>query len=249
MRVSLRRGAGGLLALAATAAVLHGLRHQLATPPLTSWDGATAWYERTGPIVATMAGLRVTGLAVSIWLAAAVALQLVAALVDDRGVRLLADVVSPRWLRRMGHGMARASLSAGLTVGLAAPPLAAMPIGVAQTQPADEANGESVAVMRPLPPTAAPTAASDEVPTTQQVPTTLPPPTAASPHPEIVVVTAGSSCWSLAAEALEDRLGRAGSDAEIRRLWSRMIAANADRFVTGDPDLIYPGQELQLPAD
>ena len=58
-----------------------------------------------------------------------------------------------------------------------------------------------------------------------------------------VVVRAGDSLWSLSA----DRLPRGATDAEIGADWQRTYAAN--RAALGpDPDLIHPGQVLDLPS-
>ena len=58
----------------------------------------------------------------------------------------------------------------------------------------------------------------------------------------------GESFWSIAEELLAERLGRPPTDAEVDPTWRRLVAANLDRLVTGDPDLLFPGQELLLPS-
>jgi hypothetical protein len=231
MTVSRPRAAAALAALLATTAYLHELRHHLGAPPLTSWADASTWYDHLGPAAAVMACVRLAAMVASAWLALATALQLVASVADVHALRQIADLVSPRWLQRIGHGLASASLSAGLTLGT--PPLVVAPVSVVQVQPADETSGEGIAVMRPLEAGAATT-------TTMTTTTT-------SPAEEIVVVTPGSSCWSLAEQALVDRLGRPPSESEVRRLWALVVAANVERFSTGDPDLIFPGQQLLIP--
>lgn len=248
------RAAAALAALLATAALLHDLRHHLGTPPLTSWSDTSTWYDHLGPAAAVVACVRLTAMVASAWLALATALQVVASVADMHALRQIADLVSPRSLQRMGHGLASASLSAGLTLG--APPLVVAPVGMVQVQPADETPGEGIAVMRPLDASAATTTTtttSPPAPPPAAETSTSPPAPAAAPQAtaseEIVVVTPGSSCWSLAEEALTDRLGRPPSEPEVRRLWALVVAANMDRFSTGDPDLIFPGQELLIPRE
>ena len=62
-------------------------------------------------------------------------------------------------------------------------------------------------------------------------------------------VSRGESFWSIAAEHLEDELSRRDlSDEEVAEYWQVLVEANADRLVDpGNPDLIFPGQELILP--
>lgn len=62
------------------------------------------------------------------------------------------------------------------------------------------------------------------------------------------VVRPGDHLWGIAEEVLAERHGSAPSDAEVHRLWVRLIDANRDRLVDPqDPDLILPGQRLALP--
>ena len=56
------------------------------------------------------------------------------------------------------------------------------------------------------------------------------------------VVEAGQSLWLIAESVLGDDASDTQVAAEVERLWQ----LNAERIGTGDPDLIYPGQELRL---
>ena len=53
----------------------------------------------------------------------------------------------------------------------------------------------------------------------------------------------GDSLWSIAKRLI----GPGASTAEIARGVHRLCQLNGDRIGTGDPDLIMPGQTLQLP--
>jgi nucleoid-associated protein YgaU len=67
--------------------------------------------------------------------------------------------------------------------------------------------------------------------------------------PEEVVVAPGESFWSISSDALTEALGRTPQDLEITAHWRRLVAANRDRLVDpANPDLLYPGQTLVLPA-
>ncbi|MBV9936395.1 MAG: hypothetical protein JO367_19030 [Actinobacteria bacterium] len=57
----------------------------------------------------------------------------------------------------------------------------------------------------------------------------------------------GDCMWSISRKVLTARLGRAPSNAEIARYWRPLIEANRSRLVTGDPGLLFAGQELVLP--
>ncbi len=65
------------------------------------------------------------------------------------------------------------------------------------------------------------------------------------PGAEMWTVEAGDHLWAIAAETVADRTGRA-DDESVRSYWERLIEAN--RHIVGDdPDLIHPGQVLELP--
>ena len=58
------------------------------------------------------------------------------------------------------------------------------------------------------------------------------------------LVQPGDHLWSIAEMQLTDHLGRPAADAEIVPYWQGLIAANPQVV---DPDLIYPGQSLDVP--
>lgn len=65
---------------------------------------------------------------------------------------------------------------------------------------------------------------------------------------EVVVVEPGMSFWSIAEEVVAERVGSADGRA-VSRYWRALVAANRDRLVVpGNADLLFPGQELVLPA-
>lgn len=68
---------------------------------------------------------------------------------------------------------------------------------------------------------------------------------AADPGPETWIVEAGDHLWAIAAETVVDRTGQT-DDESVHAYWQRLIEAN--RHVVGDdPDLIHPGQVIELP--
>ena len=69
----------------------------------------------------------------------------------------------------------------------------------------------------------------------------------ADDHPgaETWIVEAGDHLWAIAAETVADRTGRT-DDESVGAYWQRLIEAN--RHIVGDdPDLIHPGQIIELP--
>ena len=97
--------------------------------------------------------------------------------------------------------------------------------------------------------TAAPAAADDRRPVAPDSLAGLPlpdrPTGKAAPPPyraAVVRVRPGDSLWAIA----EDRLGRSAAVADIADYWHRIYARNA-AVIGPDPDLILPGQLLELP--
>lgn len=97
--------------------------------------------------------------------------------------------------------------------------------------------------------TAAPASADDRHPVSPESLAGLPLPdrptgdAALPPEPTSSVrVRPGDSLWTIA----EERLGRQATVADVVDLWHRIYARNA-RAIGPDPDLILPGQLLELP--
>lgn len=77
-----------------------------------------------------------------------------------------------------------------------------------------------------------------------------PPPASAPPSSTDtteVTVRAGDSFWVVATRHLEAALGRYPTDGEIAPYWAEMVEVNRHRIRSGDPDLIFPGEVLELP--
>jgi len=69
----------------------------------------------------------------------------------------------------------------------------------------------------------------------------------ADDHPgaETWIVEAGDHLWAIAAETVADRTGHT-DDESVGAYWQRLIEANR-HIVGNDPDLIHPGQIIELP--
>lgn len=61
--------------------------------------------------------------------------------------------------------------------------------------------------------------------------------------PRAHTVVPGDNLWAITAS----HLGPGTSDAEIYEPWRDVVDANRERLRSGDPDLIYPGEQVLLP--
>ncbi len=237
LRLARRRGLAVVVALGVVVRFLWWAGRLLGPPRVTSWADAERWYEGVGPAAGVIAAVRAIALALALWWLAAAALQLLATVVRAPSAQWVADLIAPRSLQRLVHGLAGLSLSAGLAVpapgaGILGPP-----------------PGAGTATMRVV---------SEEAPPAAPPATPVPAPVAAAPAPEpapvpppaqeVVVVAAGDSLWSIAEEALSDA-GRSPVDEHaVATYWRRVIDHNQAMLVDrSNPDLIYPGQLVSLP--
>jgi nucleoid-associated protein YgaU len=65
------------------------------------------------------------------------------------------------------------------------------------------------------------------------------------------VVAPGEHLWGIAAAHLAARSGREASalaPEEIAPYWTRLCMVNAERLRSRDPNLVHPGEVVQLPA-
>lgn len=201
--------------------------------PSEVWAALCDWYDSVGPeaaVVTLAAGA--AGVLVG-WLLLAAALQALSAISPLGSVRPLADLISPRSLQRLGRSLAGLSLTAGLSA----------PAASAGTLADDAAPVTAAVASHGAGPVEDPAATA-----TMQLVEPPPPASAPAPVEAPLVVAPGDSFWSIAVEALEAD-GRPASDQEVDQLWRRLIDANRHRLADPDnPDLLYPGQELQLPS-
>lgn len=65
-----------------------------------------------------------------------------------------------------------------------------------------------------------------------------------SPSGDHVIVEKGDHLWKISAE----RLGPDASNRQIDPYWREVVEVNTPGLRSGDPDLIYPGEVVELPA-
>jgi nucleoid-associated protein YgaU len=64
---------------------------------------------------------------------------------------------------------------------------------------------------------------------------------------ETVVVRPGDHLWKISERRLDEVLSRDPTDADVSPYWREVIEANRSRLRSGDPDLIYPGEQVEMP--
>ena len=57
----------------------------------------------------------------------------------------------------------------------------------------------------------------------------------------------GDNLWTIASAELARRSGGVPTDREVARYWLQVIAANRATLRSGDPNLIYPDEIVELP--
>lgn len=220
--------AGVLLRSAATG--------QLAGPPLGSLDGLTSWADQRDPATAAMALVRLAA-ELSVWYLLVVSgLHAGSRLLRADTGRRAADGLSTPGVRRLvraglGLGLAAASSVGGQEETSAPGTVTMTPVAAAPlvTHTGIEAAGGTATMRAQVVPGAAVAHVTPSVQSTW-------------------TVAAGESLWSIAEELLADAWGRTPSDAETDPFWRALVERNRGRLVDpADPDLIHPGQVLELP--
>ncbi len=143
-----------------------------------------------------------------------------------------------RWLRRLTLPLGRRL--AELTMAATTVTLSACSAPQSPTPTLDHLGPAPTTTTTTTVPTTATTA------TPAPVPAPVPAPT---PEPEEHhIVRRGENLWQVAELALEVRLGRPVTDAEIAPYWRAVIDENRSSLQSGDVDLVFPGERIVLPA-
>jgi len=238
-------------------------RTPLASPSVgdpASWE---SWYEKVGPVVAVFSVSRLVLLgAFALWGLAAFGLA--AAGLGRPGRMVAAAAVKTLRVVRLPGSATMISLAIGLSVSAASlgacgatnQPASASSQAPVLFNPSQEPAGTTAplasrssrdleALRQPSAP--APTPAA--VPTTRPATSTRPAAAGASTASGLWVVRPGDDLWSIAADTLRLRLGSQPSRQEIALYWMKVITANTTTLAhPNDPNLIYPGEVVILPA-
>lgn len=205
-----------------------------------------------GPLeVALGAATRLLGLAIAYWLLGSTVLYLLGSLTRIPGLPKTISRLTWRPLRRLIDG----GLASTVAIAMALPVQASVAPGyvpIPASDPPAEPSTTTVEMETTTTttiadrPTVSPPIGILYLPI-EPLPTTVA--TVSGPaEAEHVVVMPGDNMWLLAERRLGDLLGRPAADHEIAPYWLAVIGANKDRIRSGDPDLIFPGEVLVLPA-
>jgi hypothetical protein len=235
------------------------------------WGELSRWVAETSPEEVLVALVRLAALVLAWWLAASTILYVVACAI--RVPRLVGAVewATPPAVRRLVDGVAVTTIAAGSMLGTSGVAAAApaddtavvVQLGAEQTaattapryRPRPAGSGDAVG-LGPAPIAAAGTTAS---PARMAMPPVVAAgrdnwsPTAGPRTADEAagyVVQPGENLWRIAERQVATPTGQPATDlaiAEVRSYWVRLVDDNRGRLRSGDPDLIYPGEQLTLP--
>jgi hypothetical protein len=207
------------LVLSAAVGLMAMGRGPLGATPVPSPEGLAGWWTVHGPLISVFSLLRLAGLATAGYLTVISAAASMAQWAHWRGLaRVVRRLLIPG-TRWLVHG--------SLTLSLASAPVPQL-----------------MATVNPSPP-AAPVLHRLEAPP-GGVPAPRPEP---RPGPRVRIARPGDSLWSLSEAALTAAWGRHPSDGELGPYWAAVVDANRARLpFPRDPDLIFPGLAVVVPA-
>ncbi|MEJ7763917.1 MAG: LysM peptidoglycan-binding domain-containing protein [Acidimicrobiales bacterium] len=222
-------------------------------------------FEEAEPLAVAISALRLLALAAGAAMLVLTAAGIVARAAGAARLVTHLDRFTPTSLRRMLDGALGVGIAA--SIGLSGLPAAADPTPSPATTIRRLADAAALPLQGPggtlrrladaapaaaIPPPTGSAPAATGSPPAQATPQQAKPPQAQPPQAQPqreVVVRPGDSFWRLAERHQARRLGRHPSDAEIVTCWKELIQLNRHRLADpGNPDLIFPGQTLQMPC-
>lgn len=215
--------------------------------PLADLGGWLTW---TRPEQVAVTIVTWIGLGLSLWLLATTTLALVAAAsgVSAAGHRVIARASLPA-IRRLCAAATAPTLLAS-AVPMAGALDAPLPPPVEQTAgPEGDTSPTPEPSATPTEPSTGTTpSAGDDTSQDTPPPVTEPPGRAGD---GLVTVVAGDNLWVMTARWLAAQRGVACedlTDREIAEVWRIVVRENGPRLRSGDPNLIFPGESVLLPA-
>ena len=233
------------------------------------------WLRATPSEDTLLVGVRLAALVAAWWLLASTLLYVAARLAHMHGAARSLGWATLPFVRNWADRLAAVSIVTASVLGVARPAAAEPPptsnpgsppvvveldhrdrpvlpgeppVGVRTGRSGDPSSTAPPLETRPAPPTSVvvpPTAPA------QAVPPTLPsPPSAPSPTGTRHMVVSGEHLWSIASNHLATGSGKDASDltaADIAPYWSRVVELNRSRLRSGNPNLVYPGEVVDLP--
>ena len=250
------------------------LLHRLGSygPTAVEWGNLGRWLAETPPEDVLVALVRVAALVLAWWLAASTTLYALARLTRVPSLIGAVEWATLPAVRRLVDGVAVTTLAAGSVLGTsgvaAAAPADRTPVVVQLG--AEGTSATTAPRYRPRPAGSddtvgtAPATAVAAVTTAPRARTAITSDVAdrgdgssstagAGEAPDDAasyVVQPGDNLWKIAERHVAKLTGRSEkdvADAEVGRHWTRLVDHNRGRLRSGDPDLIYPGEQLTLP--
>jgi hypothetical protein len=209
------------------------------------WSNLDTWLRVTPTEDAIAAMVWLVAVGCAIWLAVSTLLYLIA-----RASRVPALIRSIEWMtlpaiRKVSEGALAAlvvtSTIAATPVRAEAPPPMVVVVDEdgALLPPGFVGRGrEILQEVRP--------AVETEVPPLPTLPSQTGADTDEAP-PAMVTVQTGDNLWTMSRRHLTDLLNRPPTNQEIAPYWRRVITANQPNLISGDPDLIYAGEVIEMP--
>jgi hypothetical protein len=258
----------GLISLIAFEAASIVMLHRLGTLEWLriDWGDLGAWIAASTPEDAVAAAIRLAALALAYWLAATTVVYTLA-----RISRISAAIRAVEWatvpaVRKVVDGALAVTMTAAAFAGPVGPAVAQDPIPVVVE--VEDQGGPIPEIIAPeTPPPTTDPAAPPVLPLGPErigwspsstdarrledppvAPAELPLVTAPGPEPQRYDVQKGDNLWTISVRHLEAVTGRSDlGNSEIARYWRRVIDTNRESLRSGDPDLIYPGERIELP--
>jgi hypothetical protein len=162
---------------------------------------------------------------------------------------LLPRVIRYRLDRAVAAGVGTALLATTPAAASAPAPVVRAPFVIERAEPVVR-DREPVTATTAPPATlfAEPAARREPVPRAGPRTVPLPRPERPAPRGPIHVVAPGENLWQIARATLASR-GSPPSNEQVASYWRATVALNRATLRSGNPNLIYPGEAIELPAD
>jgi hypothetical protein len=226
------------------------------------------WLQATPSEDVLLAGIRLAALIAAWWLLATTVLYIAARVAHAHSAARAIGWATLPAVRRWADRAVAVSIVAASALAVArpaagdpppttspAPPPVVIDLDHRDRTSVEARPPEGVRTGRSQPPPPDPTA-PPETPapaTPPAAPATPPAPPAAplpAPHGARYAITFGEHLWSIAARQLAASTGRSIADltsTEIALYWVRLVEDNRPHLRSGDPDLVYPDEVIELP--
>jgi hypothetical protein len=244
-------------------------------PPGVTWGDPWRWLEATAPEEALIALATVAVRLAAVWVLASTTVTGLAMLSGRARLTAAASRFALPAVRRLAMATTTRVVAVTLAVTPGLVPVTAS--ALVATPPPSPAVTAADEPDHPLPPFLVIAPGSDEVPTavdeagataetvtTDTRPMPIPPfllteagtatPVDTAPvteasgaGPASYTVVAGDHLWAIAGRRLTEVRGQVPDEGEHARYWVRLVDANRGRIRSGDPDLIFPGEVIELP--